>query len=107
MPAARPFTPGVRALATPELRPPPIQRGPLFAIAGTTKDAAGAPLAACVVHLFRTATDVEVDQTVSDGSGAYSFPNVTAEEAHFVVAYLAGSPDVAGTTKNTLTGTAS
>lgn len=105
MPAPRIFTPGDHALGTPEFRLPPRNRGPLFAVSGTTKDSTGAALPACDVHLFRTATDVEVDQTVSDGSGSYTFPNVTAEDFHYVVAYLSGATDVAGTTKNTVTGT--
>jgi hypothetical protein len=40
----------------------------------------------------------------SDGSGNYAFPNVTPQDAYYVVAYLAGSPDVSGTTLNTITG---
>lgn len=106
MPAPRIFTPGDHALGTPEFRLPPRNRGPLSGIAGVTRDSAGAILASCDVHLFRTATDVEVDQTTSDGSGVYSFPNVTPAEAYYVLAYRAGSPDVTGATLNTLTGAA-
>lgn len=106
MPAPRLFTPGDHALGTPEFRLKQPSRGPLFGIAGVTRDSTGAALAGCTVHLFRTATDCEVDEIVSDGSGNYSFPNVTAAEGYYVVAYLPGSPDVAGTTVNTLLGAA-
>ena len=41
--------------------------------------------------------------TVSDGGGNYSL-SVTPSNPQYCVAYLAGFPDVAGTTVNTLTG---
>lgn len=78
--------------------------GKLFAIAGVTKDSTGVALAACTVTLFRTGSNVQVDQVVSDGSGNYSFPNVSPGSSYYVVAYKAGAPDVAGTTVNTLIG---
>jgi hypothetical protein len=40
---------------------------------------------------------------ISDAGGKYSIP-VNIGIQHYAVAYLAGSPDVAGTTVNTLTG---
>lgn len=74
-----------------------------YSIAGTTKDNAGAALPACNVKLFRTADDSLVNQATSDGTGRYITPasNVLS---HYVVAYLPGSPDVAGTSVNTLVG---
>src|SRR3954454_12263498 len=104
MPAPRIFTPGDHALGTPEFRVPQPQRGLLYAISGVTRDSTGAALGSCTVKLYRTATDVLVDTTVSDVSGNYSFPNVTPGDTYYVVAYLAGSPDVEGTTNNTLVG---
>lgn len=68
-----------------------------------TKDSTGTPLPACVVKAFATPTDAEVDQAVSDSSAAYEI-SVYTDAQHYVVAYLAGSPDRAGTTVNTLTG---
>lgn len=68
-----------------------------------TKDSAGALLPACAVHAFRTSDDVEVNQVVSDASAQYEIP-VYTDDQHYVVAYLPGSPDKAGTTVNTLTG---
>lgn len=73
-------------------------------VTGVTKDSAGTALPACDVHLFRTADDVEVDQSVSDGSGNYSLI-CAGSGTFYVVAYKAGSPDTAGTTVNTLVGT--
>ena len=74
-----------------------------FFITGMTKDSAGIPLAACTVNLFDATTNALLQTMVSDGSGNYSFqvqPGVT----YYLVAYKAGSPDVAGTSVNTLMG---
>jgi hypothetical protein len=46
---------------------------------------------------------MEVDQSVSDGSGNYSLI-CAGSGTFYVVAYKAGGPDVAGTTVNTLIG---
>ena len=73
-----------------------------FRITGSTLDSAGAALASCTVHLFEAATDTEVQETISNGSGVYTF-NIGQNAGYFyVVAYKPGSPDVAGTTVNTL-----
>jgi hypothetical protein len=76
---------------------------PNFLISGITKDATGAPLGNCDVHLFRTSDDLEVGQTVSDPTGAFAF-YVAPGVQFYCVAYKAGSPDVSGTTLNTVTG---
>lgn len=81
---------------------PPTQ---YLTIYGVTKDSTGAVLGSCDVHLFRTEDDVEVDQVVSDATtGAYEFRGVAGGRDYYIVAYKAGSPDVAGTTVNTLIG---
>jgi hypothetical protein len=72
-------------------------------ITGVTYTAAGAPLGACTVLLFRTQDNVLAQSTVSDGSGNYSFM-VDPSLYYYCVFYKAGSPDVAGTTVNTLAG---
>lgn len=72
-------------------------------IAGVTRDLNGAPLAACTVKLFNSATNAFVGSTISDASGNYSFA-VDPSQVYFEVAYLDGSPDVAGTTVDSLTG---
>lgn len=73
-------------------------------ISGVTRNRTGTALGSCTVHLFRTSNDVEVAETTSNATtGAYSFV-IASTGTHYVVAYKAGSPDVFGTTKNTLTG---
>ena len=72
-------------------------------IKGQCIDISSNPLSGVVVQAFRTSDDTfagyEV-QSRNDGSYdlATNFPGVN----HYVVAYLAGSPDRAGTTVNTL-----
>lgn len=73
-----------------------------FRLTGTTRDSSGATLGNCTVHLFNSA-DQEIAETISDGSGAFTFTADANSGTFYLVAYLAGSPDVAGTTKNTLT----
>lgn len=76
-----------------------------YLIAGVTKNSVGIILGSCVVKLYRTSDDVEVQTTTSDAStGAYSFTVLNTSTAYYIVAYKVGSPDVAGTTVNTLVG---
>jgi len=71
------------------------------AIRGVTKDSAGAPLGGATVQLFRAADDSFRSETIADGAGNYVlYPDVGGP--FYIVAYLAGAPDVAGTTVNTL-----
>ncbi len=79
-----------------------------YTITGVTLNATGSPLGGCTVYLFRTVDEVALAWMVSDANGNYSFKvdePTTAPSKYFVVAYLPGSPDVAGTTINTLAGT--
>lgn len=91
---------------SPPIRPIERRRssGPQLTISGQTINSVGAPLDGCEVHLFETDTDIEVDQTTSDINGNYSFPITPANayKHYYCVAYKAGSPDVSGTTVNTL-----
>lgn len=76
-----------------------------FRIAGTTRDASGAPLGNCVVDWFNTADDLKFDTTTSDANGLFEFRTAgQPPNAYYLVAYKAGSPDVAGVSVNTLTG---
>lgn len=81
--------------------PQPAQYLRIF---GVTKDSTGAVLASCTVKLFETMTDLYVESMVSGADGAYEFRSASLTKAYYVVAYLAGSPDVAGTTVNSLVG---
>ena len=70
-------------------------------ISGVTKDSAGSVLGNCVVQLFRTSDDGIVYESTSDANGVFKFYNASGGP-FYIVAYKAGSPDVAGTTVNTL-----
>jgi len=74
-----------------------------FSLSGVTRDSAGVALGDCVVDLFLNSEDTLVASTVSDGSGNYRFTLSGNSQTYFVRAYKAGSPDVAGTSVNTLT----
>lgn len=73
------------------------------AIIDTTVNGAGAALGGVTVKILRTADDAKIDQTISDASGNYE-ASVYEDGPFRADAYLAGSPDVAGTTVNTLRG---
>lgn len=72
-------------------------------VIGQTVNGSGAPVSGATVMLFNTSTNLNVDVQTTDAGGNYqlSDPNATT---NFVVAYLPGSPDVAGTTIDELTG---
>ena len=78
-------------------------------ISGVTKDSGGGLLGNCIVKLMRSDTDAMVFQTVSDSLGNFvvqlpvGFSQANTK-TYYMTAYLAGSPDVMGTTINTLTG---
>jgi hypothetical protein len=76
-----------------------------FSISGQTLNAAGTPLAECRVELNESRSDVEYAETISDGSGNYSFTIPYNSWNWQVIAYKVGSPDVAGVTVDTLTAT--
>ena len=84
-----------------------VQATNIFTLTGQTLDKTGAALANCTVTVeeigqqFTGAASV-VAYAVSDGSGNYSttLPRNTAYQA---TAYLTGSPDRAGITKNNVT----
>lgn len=74
-----------------------------YTISGVTKDSSGSALSNCTVLLFNTTTNTLEQTSVSDASGNYSFV-VDKTRTWYAVSYKAGSPDVAGTTVNTLAG---
>lgn len=76
--------------------------GTLKKIIGTTLNSVGSPLASCLVQGFLTVGDIFVGETTSDAGGYYELPTQYVGQAHYLVAYRAGSPDVAGTTVNTI-----
>lgn len=75
-------------------------------IIGTCKDADGNTVSGAVVQGFLTETDALVRETTADSNGRYELGTEYASpRQHYLVAYRAGSPDIAGTTVNTLTAT--
>lgn len=74
-------------------------------LSGVTRDSAGAVLDSCLVDLFQTGGDIITQQTVSAADGVFTFSN-PGSGPFYLVAYKPGSPDVAGTTVNTLRTTA-
>jgi hypothetical protein len=72
-------------------------------ILGQCVDGSGNPAAGAVVQAFRTSDDAfagEVNSTATDGQFIVPTPFVGAN--HYLVAYKPGSPDIGGTTVNTL-----
>lgn len=82
----------------------PMPTQPPIVISGVTRDSTGTPLGNVSLNVFRTDTQQLVQQLTSDGSGNYTTNPVGLGLKYQIDAYLAGSPDVAGTTKNDLTG---
>jgi hypothetical protein len=94
---------------TPELITPGMSgTNSRLGIVGITYDKFGTPLAGVTCKLFRTIgdlyKDVLIDETISDASGNYLLSTPFYPDAHYVVFYKVGSPDVFGTSPNTLTG---
>jgi hypothetical protein len=73
-----------------------------WVISGVTKDSTGANLGNCIVQLFNSNDDTYIGEVISDSSGNYQFTLNGNVNPKYAVAYLVGSPDVAGTTVNTL-----
>ena len=70
---------------------------------GITKNSSGVALPNCRVDLFKAdATQTYIATTYSDASGNYSFTVGSNSGYFFCRAYLPGSPDVAGTTTDTV-----
>lgn len=76
-----------------------------WSVTGQTLDASSVALAGCKVEAFKTGSDEYLGDTTSDGAGNYAFNFSTNSFPLYLVAYKAGSPDVAGTTVNTLKAT--
>lgn len=87
---------------------PFMQASVLWFITGVTKDSTQAPLGNCRVVGLETGRieneniQAEVGETISDGSGNYTLP-VPMNTAYQLTGYKAGSPDVAGITRNDVT----
>lgn len=74
-------------------------------IMGQCLDESSVAVSGAIVQGFLTATDAFVAEIACDASGLYELPTPNPGAAHYLVAYRAGAPDIAGTTVNTLTPT--
>lgn len=79
--------------------------GALKFIMGTCRDVDGNAVGGATVVGFLTAGDVVVNETACDDQGNYELGTPYPGAPHYLVAYRAGSPDIAGTSVNTLTPT--
>lgn len=76
-------------------------------IKGQCLDSVGAPVANAIVQGFVTATDAYVGEVTADNAGYYQcMTERSTATPHYLVAYKTGSPDLAGTTVNTILPTA-
>lgn len=72
-------------------------------IRGVTNDADGNPLSGVIVQGFVTATDAYVGEVQSLTDGSYILGTETAAgTAHYLVAFLAGTPNRAASSDNTI-----
>ena len=76
-----------------------------FTLSGVTRNSTGTALGSCTVRLFDN-NNIPLAETVSDGSGNFSFTIGNNAGGFWLEAYLTGSPDVAGTTVRNLAATA-
>jgi hypothetical protein len=73
-----------------------------YTLAGVCRDIRGNGVASAVVKVFDTATDTLQGSTTADTSGNYTVSSLATAGPLYAVAYHANSPDIAGTTLNTL-----
>lgn len=73
----------------------------LFNLSGVTRDSANSPLANCIVKLFGPSNEF-LGQTISDGSGNYSFPVANNVGPFFVAAWDVATGLISGASPRTL-----
>lgn len=73
-------------------------------VSGIVVNSSGVPVAGVTVDLFNTATGLQVDTQMSASDGSFTCGDPNAVTC-FAVADIAGSPETAGTTIQSLTGT--
>jgi hypothetical protein len=78
-----------------------------YFISGQTQDSGGTPRGNAVVMVFRQSDNLFTGFGVSDANGNYQVGTPYSGVAHYAVAYLDIATDLAGTTVNNLTPTAS
>ncbi len=73
-----------------------------YFINGQTLASNGAVLTGVLVEGFLTSNNMFVGSVFSNSLGNYTLPTIFASNTHYLIAYMSGSPDIAGTTVNTL-----
>lgn len=103
----------ITTIQRPNPAPVPLPNDPLYALqassdpkvnyalVGITRDSAGTILGSAQVNLFVAGSDILIRSTVSDASGNFGFGN-PGTGPFYIRCYKVGSPDLAGTTVNTL-----
>lgn len=76
-----------------------------LSFAGVSRDQYGAPVAGVTCSLFHTSDRLWIMDVVSNTDGSYILYTTYSPDQHFIVFNKSGSPDVIGTTKQTLVGT--
>lgn len=77
-----------------------------WAVIGVTKNEdTGAVIPSVPVDLYDSAAKAYLASTVSDASGVFSFLVGGPGKDYFLIGYLLGSPDIAGTTVNRIRAT--
>jgi hypothetical protein len=71
-------------------------------VQGLVVDSVGAVVPGATVQGFVTSTDIYTGDAQSCADGSYAVPTQNPGVAHYMVAYIPGSPDRGGTTVNTL-----
>jgi hypothetical protein len=97
-------------LQSPDLFEPYSCDGPGTSVSrfirGVCQDESAVAVANAIVQAFRTSDDMFVGQVQGNTDGTYTLATDTvAGTQHYLVAYKPGSPDIAGTTVNTITNT--
>jgi hypothetical protein len=85
--------------------PPPLPGGAngRLGFNGFSRDASGGVIAGVTVKCMLTATDTKQSEAVSDADGLFVVSTAEAG-GHYLIFYKTGTPDIAGTTVNTLLG---
>lgn len=86
----------------------PPQQTSRYVVSGVTRDGVtNAVLGGCVVRVYETVTNILRGYTISDVNGNWAV-EISGDRtiALRAIAYLAGSPDLKGTSVNTLLATA-
>ncbi len=72
-----------------------------LAFVGYTRDQFGSPIGGVTVRCFRTSTDEMVSKVTSDDNGFY-IATSPYSDAHFLTVHKAGSPDLSGSSVDTV-----